>query len=105
MPRQPRQIDVREKETAQRHYIIEGEELPSHPKVYAEGMVVKEFDRVNTSEDNWAIHELKEVTAVDQDGNIANLLFCAKLGHTFKVRGQIFVDQDYVKYCKSSTSC
>ncbi|KAE9373671.1 hypothetical protein N431DRAFT_544596 [Stipitochalara longipes BDJ] len=82
-------------------YVAEGDEETLQKLIYQEQDVVKEFDRANNHEDTWAIHELRDVTAVDQEGNIANLLFCARDGHTFTVQGQIFVDQEFVKYLRT----
>jgi hypothetical protein len=83
-------------------YIVEGDEETLEKITYQEQDVVKVFDRANNHEDLWAIHELRDVTAVDQQGKIVNLLFCARDGHNFTVQGQLFVDQEFVKYCKSS---
>jgi len=82
-------------------YIVEGDEETLEKIIYQEQDVVKVFDRANNHEDLWAIHELRDVTAVDQQGKIVNLLFCARDGHNFTVQGQLFVDQEFVKYCKS----
>jgi len=104
MPRAVRKIHNKEKAKAQGLYVTEGEEAPSAKFIYPELDVVKPVDKVNTLEDNWPIHEFRHVTAVNQDGNIVNLLFCAKDGHKFTVTGQIIVDQEYENQCKSLIS-
>jgi hypothetical protein len=96
----PRNVGPRDQEEAQRAYIVPGEEIESKRIYYPEDSVVKDFDRLNTHVDNWAIHELKEVTAKDKDGKIINLLFCARDGHEFKVTGQIIVDAEFKQYRK-----
>ncbi|PMD41282.1 hypothetical protein L207DRAFT_632729 [Hyaloscypha variabilis F] len=82
-------------------YIVEGDEETLEKIIYQEQDVVKVFDRDNNHEDLWAIHELRDVTAVDQQGKIVNLLFCARDGHNFNVQGQLFVDQEFVKYLRT----
>jgi hypothetical protein len=96
----PRKIDPNDKEEVQQAYIVSGEEIESKTIYYAEDSVVKEFDRLSVHTDYWPIHELKEVTAKDERGKIANLLLCARDGHKFEVTGQIIVDAEFKQYRK-----
>jgi len=89
-----------ELEEERRIYIDDRDDKPCNKVIYHEIDVLKAYNRTEVDSDNWVQHELRDVSAVDQDGNIVNLLFSARDGHTFTVLGQIVVDQDFAKYCK-----
>lgn len=88
------------KEKYQKEYIVEGEEVPKEQICRREADVIKAQDRVNIHEDQWAITELRNVTAKLANGKDANLLNAVGDGSFFIVKGEAHVDEEFKNKCK-----
>jgi hypothetical protein len=94
-------LSEKKKEEYQKEYIVEGGEDPKKQICRREGDVINAQDKVNVHEDEWAITELKNVTAKLADGRDANLLNAVRDGNLFVVKGDAHVDTEFKGHCKS----